>query len=113
MNKVEEIKQVQEELEQYEVSYRLGMPTGVSDEEYDKKYKHLRELYDGNIDKDSIINRIIPDTVEGFEKVNHITKMLSLDNTYNKDELSDWLTHIDENKSFLLIQRKIDGCSLS
>ena len=113
MNKAEEIKQLEEELEQYEMAYRLGMPTGVSDEEYDKKYKHLRELYDGNIDKDSIINRIIPDTVEGFEKVNHITKMLSLDNTYNKDELSDWLAHIDENKSFLLIQRKIDGCSLS
>ncbi len=113
MDKFEEIKQLEEELEQYEMAYRLGMPTGVSDEEYDKKYKHLQELYGDNVDKDSILNRIIPDTVDGFEKVNHEIKMLSLDNTYNKNELDNWINHIDNKKSSLLVQRKIDGCSLS
>lgn len=113
MNK-EEILQLEQELTNAELDYRLGLNTNLSDEEFDKKSKQLKELYNGHIPENSVLNQIVSDKTEDFKKVQHSTKMLSLDNTYNLDELHSWITNIHRSKPYtLLVQEKIDGCSLS
>ena len=88
---LERIKELENSLLKYEIDYRNGQPT-ISDFEYDMYVSELRDLYSGDIPSESILNKIISDTpVEGFEKTQHLSPMLSLSNTYNKDELTSWL----------------------
>lgn len=114
---VERIKELEYTIGHYEKLYRDGDPE-ISDFEYDLLVSELRDLYSGNIPNDSILNKIIPSTpVDKFEKTEHLTPMLSLSNTYNIDELKDWLDKttesINDNNELYCVQEKIDGCSLS
>lgn len=112
----EEILQLESELTEAEFNYRLGAESKLTDEEFDKKSKQLKELYGGNIPPDSILYNVGSDIAKNSKltKVNHLKPMLSLDNTYNIDELTDWIAKVNKNKfNELLIQPKIDGISLS
>ena len=116
---MQRIIELEQQLKQYEIDYRNGQPT-ISDFEYDMYVSELRDLYSGDIPSESILNKIISDTpIEGFEKTQHLSPMLSLSNTYNKDELTSWLktTNSVYNTQNILyryfVEQKIDGCSLS
>lgn len=114
---VERIKELEYTITHHEQLYRDGNPE-ISDFEYDLLVSELRDLYSGNIPNDSILNKIIPSTpVDKFEKTEHLTPMLSLSNTYNINELKDWLNKttesINDNNESYCVQEKIDGCSLS
>lgn len=114
---VERIKELEYTITYHEKLYRDGNPE-ISDFEYDLLVSELRDLYSGNIPNDSILNKIIPSTpIDKFEKTEHLTPMLSLSNTYNIDELKDWLNKttesINDNNESYCVQEKIDGCSLS
>ena len=88
---MQRIQQLEALLYKYEKSYRDGN-SEISDFEFDMYVSELRDLYSGDITSESILNKIISDTpVEGFEKTQHLSPMLSLSNTYNKDELMSWL----------------------
>ena len=113
MNTIDEISQLEKTLSDAELNYRLGLDSELSDEEYDKLSKKLTELYSGNIPKTSVLYKVGSDiSNDGFTKVNHINPMLSLDNTYNLDELNQWISKI-QNTSKFVVEEKIDGCSLS
>ena len=115
----DQIKNLEAKLEQAEMDYCLGVNSGLSDREFDEQCVVLRKLYNNNIPEDSILNRITLNTTDEFKKEQHKTPMLSLSNTYNTDELLDWInktfskfTYEDEDNIFC-VQEKIDGCSLS
>lgn len=116
---MQRIQELETLLLQYEIDYRNGEPT-ISDFEYDIYVSELRDLYSGDIPSESILNKIISDTpVDGFEKTQHLSPMLSLSNTYNRDELTSWLettaivyTPQDIPQRYF-VEQKIDGCSLS
>lgn len=116
---MERIKELEHLITYHEQLYRDGHPE-ISDFEYDLMVSELKDLYSGNIPLDSILNKIVSSTpVEKFEKVEHLTPMLSLSNTYNIDELQDWINKTtsqlqDTNiQDLYCVQEKIDGCSLS
>lgn len=116
---MQRIQQLEALLYKYEKSYRDGN-SEISDFEFDMYVSELRDLYSGDIPSESILNKIISDTpVEGFEKTQHLSPMLSLSNTYNKDELMSWLktTNCVYEKQDIIyryfVEQKIDGCSLS
>lgn len=114
---VKRIEELEHIIAYHEKLYRDGNPE-ISDFEYDIMVSELRDLYSGNIPNDSILNKIIASTpVDKFEKTEHLTPMLSLSNTYNIDELQDWLSKTSEQLhnqyNTFCVQEKIDGCSLS
>lgn len=90
----------------------------MSDREFDEKLKELEKLEQdfGIHDPDSPTQRVGGDASSQFDTVTHPVPLLSLDNTYNEEELNDFdkrvqkiLDHTDYN---YLVELKFDGASL-
>ena len=65
----------------------------ISDFEYDmlyKKLEHLEDLYPNLITPDSPTMRVGSDMAENVKTVPHLTPMLSLENSYNAEDLNDF-----------------------
>lgn len=91
-----------------------------SDFEYDTLYKKLKEFeekYPGQITADSPTQRIAKGISEKFPPVAHLVPMLSLDNTYNANDLRDWDRKCHEFAGADIIEYcvepKYDGASIS
>jgi len=120
MNKVESrIKLLREELEQLNYDYyMLSMPV-VSDRLYDEKMRELQELeqqFPMYADPDSPTLRVGSDLSKEFEQVVHRYPMLSLGNTYSKEEIFEFYARIERslNEPFELVaELKYDGTSIS
>ena len=72
------------------VAYYLEDEPVMSDAEYDRLFRELKELetkHPDLITSDSPTQRVAGRPVEGFETVEHLVPMLSLDNAYSPDEL--------------------------
>lgn len=99
--------------------YVLNAPT-VSDKEFDTLLKELEALesaYPQYADPLSPTQRVGSDLSKGFEQVMHHRPMISLANTYNIDEVSDWFTRIRTSlggEPFQIAgELKFDGTSIS
>lgn len=99
--------------------YILNEPL-LADTEYDQLYKqlaHFEKLYPHLISTDSPTQRIGNSLNQGFQTVSHLVPMLSLDNSYNAEDLIDFdrkareLSGIDEIT--YCIEPKFDGASIS
>jgi DNA ligase (NAD+) len=91
-----------------------------SDSEYDslfKKLKALEEKYPEQVTEDSPTQRVAMGLSEKFPPVSHLVPMLSLDNTYNAEDLIDWDRKCREqagtNKIEYCVEPKYDGASIS
>jgi len=72
--------------------YILNNPV-ISDYEYDLLYKQLEALEEENpqlVTSDSPTQRVSADLTADFPSVEHLTPMLSLDNSYNEADLFDF-----------------------
>jgi DNA ligase (NAD+) len=71
--------------------YVLDSPV-ISDEEYDRLYRRLKELEDetGYVLPDSPTRRVGAPPLEKFDKVEHAEPMLSLDNAFSHEELIEF-----------------------
>lgn len=92
----------------------------LSDEEYDKLFKLLKHTEEQNpehITADSPTQRIALGLSEKFPAVGHLVPMLSLDNTYNADDLLDWDKRCRDfagtNDIEYCVEPKYDGASIS
>ena len=99
--------------------YVLDQPE-ISDLEYDKLLKELTSLekkYHSLIAADSPTQRVSGAASAAFSRIKHSVPMLSLDNTYNSDEIKDWekrlLKIIGNEKYEFTVEPKIDGVSLN
>ena len=113
------INNLREELRQHNHSYYvLDNPT-ISDYEFDLKLKELQELeakhpefYDSN----SPTLRVGGEITKNFQTVVHGHRMYSLDNSYSKEDLSDWETRIKklvDGDLQYTCELKYDGASIS
>jgi DNA ligase (NAD+) len=87
------VKQLREVLRYHEWRYYVKNDPVVSDSEYDKLYKNLEALEASNpalITPDSPTQRVSPDLTESFATVPHLTPMLSLDNSYDAEDLREF-----------------------
>lgn len=92
----------------------------LADVEYDqlfKQLKHLEESFPELLSADSPTQRIAQGLSERFPTVAHLVPMLSLDNTYNADDLRDWDKRCrdlagTENIQYC-VEPKYDGASIS
>lgn len=113
----QEIKALREELaEQNYKYYVLSAPT-MSDREFDEKMHRLQELeakhpelYDAN----SPTQRVGSDIgkIDSFPRIRHRYPMLSLANTYSREEVEDWVRKLPQGVE-IVAELKYDGLSIS
>jgi DNA ligase (NAD+) len=114
------IRQLREVINYADWKYYVQSEPALSDSEYDslfKKLRHLEEQYPEQVTADSPTQRVAQGLSERFPTVSHLVPMLSLDNTYNADDLTDWdrrcheLAETDDIE--YCVEPKYDGASIS
>jgi len=115
-----EIEQLRDEIRRHDELYYVGNAPEISDREYDQLLESLQKLeaeHPELITPDSPTQRVGGRPAEGFPEVVHTRQMLSLDNSYNIDELrafDDRCRRLAEGRSLdYVAELKIDGLSLS
>jgi DNA ligase (NAD+) len=114
------IDELREVLRFHEYRYYILNDPLVSDFEYDSLYKQLEALETENPDliiPDSPTQRVAKGLTKDFPTVQHLVPMLSLDNSYNSEDLIDFdrrareLTGREELE--YCVEPKFDGASIS
>lgn len=107
-------------LKEYNRLYYVQNAPVVSDFEFDRLMRELLDLekqYPDMADPDSPTQKVGSDLSKGFRQVSHRYPMLSLDNTYNEQEVIDFLnraTALLEGEEFeICCELKFDGLSIS
>jgi DNA ligase (NAD+) len=119
----QDIETLREVLVFHERKYYIDDNPLISDFEYDQLYKQLvalEETYPDLITPDSPTQRVSNDLSGDFPPVQHTVPMLSLDNSYNEDDLNDFDTSIkklcglDSDTSIeYTVEPKYDGGSIA
>lgn len=112
------VKELKDLLREANKAYYNDAQPFMSDKEFDEKLKELEFLENEfNIhDPNSPTKRVGGETSSTFETVQHPVPLLSLDNTYNEEELTDFdkrVQKILEHSEYeYLVELKFDGASL-
>ncbi len=96
-NMAERAAELRDVIRYHEYRYYVQNEPVVSDFEYDQLYKMLEALerqHPELVAPDSPTQRVSPDLTEDLPPVAHRTPMLSLDNSYNAEDLRDFDTSI-------------------
>src|SRR6202049_4022326 len=114
------IESLREKIRHHEYLYYVLDDPGISDAEFDKLMRRLKDLeaeHPELVTADSPTQRVGGKPREGFVKVQHSSPMLSLDNTYNEEELRAWERRVHElsgrKDGEYVCELKLDGMSLS
>ena len=86
----ERIRELREAIRHHEECYYIHNAPEISDEAFDRLLHELERLESEHPDlvaTDSPTQRVAGRVVDGFDTVEHLVPMLSLDNAYNEDEL--------------------------
>jgi DNA ligase (NAD+) len=115
-----DIIQLRKLLKFHEYQYYVITEPLISDYEYDLLYQHLKNLEETNpelIVHDSPTQRVGNSLNNSFETVAHLVPMLSLENSYNADDLNDFDRKACEgallNQITYCVEPKFDGASIS
>lgn len=114
------IQDLRDELNQHNHNYYVLDKPIISDFEFDQKLKQLQELESQHpeyFDENSPTQRVGGTVTKNFQTVVHDYRMYSLDNSYSKEDLSDWETRIQKVLGNVPLQYtcelKYDGASIS
>lgn len=119
---LKEMKELVALLNRYADEYYNQDNPSVPDAEYDRLYRRLKELekqYPEDVQPDSPTHRVGGSGKADLEKFEHKIPMLSLDNVFNDDELSDFVNRVagglsrDEREVEFCAEPKLDGLALS
>jgi DNA ligase (NAD+) len=114
------IEALREKIRHHEYLYYVRDQPELSDAEFDKLMRQLKDTeaeHPEMLTADSPTQRVGGKPREGFVKVRHSSPMLSLDNTYNEEELRDWERRVHELSGRkdvdYVCELKLDGMSLA
>src|SRR4029077_20674347 len=114
------IEALREKIRHHEHLYYVLDSPEISDTDFDKLMQELQRLeaeHPALIRPDSPTQRVGGNPREGFVKVPHSSQMLSLDNTYNEEELRAWERRVHELSGRkdvdYVCELKLDGMSLA
>ncbi|MDR3716141.1 MAG: NAD-dependent DNA ligase LigA [Puia sp.] len=114
------IEALRDVLRFHEYRYQILNDPLLSDFEYDSLYKQLEAIEAAHpewVTEDSPTQRVAKGLTKDFPTVQHLVPMLSLENSYNADDLLDWdrkareLTGLAEPE--YCVEPKFDGASIS
>lgn len=105
------IKKLEELINKYADAYYNNNESLISDFEYDKLVEELNELYKKN---GITPTKVGANPISKFSKVQHKVPMLSLENSYNIEDIVKWIeSSCDNNVIDIEVEPKIDGLSIS
>jgi len=121
-----QIERLREEIRGHDYLYYVLNQPKISDRQYDKLFAELKALEEANpqfITADSPTQRVSDRPLETFNNVRHAVPMLSMDNTYNADELRAFDERVrkqlapagnKQGKDYdYVVELKIDGVAIS
>ncbi|MHC4265494.1 MAG: NAD-dependent DNA ligase LigA [Planctomycetota bacterium] len=116
----EKIEQLRAEIRRHDYLYYVENQPEITDSQYDKFFSELKALEQANpelITPDSPTQRVSERPLEGFENIRHSVPMLSIDNTYNAEELKAFDERVAKGlgtKDYdYVVELKIDGLAIS
>jgi DNA ligase (NAD+) len=114
------IERLHEEIRKNDYLYYVLNRPRISDRQYDRLFTELKKLETANpkfVTADSPTQRVSERPLEGFTTVRHAVPMLSMDNTYNADELRAFDERVAKQLGSrdydYVIELKIDGLAIS
>ena len=120
MTDEEKINALREKLNHHNYLYYVQSTPEITDEEYDRLMRELIELEKKNPslqDPMSPSQRVGSDIESGFAQVKHQYPMLSLDNTYTREEINEFAARIKKTipseQVDYVCELKYDGVSIS
>ena len=129
-NEREEILALRKELVEANHKYYIENAPTLSDYEFDQKLRRLQDLealYPDMFDANSPTQKVGSDLTKvkgerlkvkgtekgkGFEQVAHKYPMLSLSNSYSREEIADWISKLPADVE-IVCELKFDGLSIS
>jgi DNA ligase (NAD+) len=93
------VKQLRELLETYSYEYHVLDSPSVDDAVYDSLFGELKQLEDAHpnlITSDSPTQRVGGELVGGFSKVTHSSRMLSLNDVFDRTDVEAWVMRMDK-----------------
>jgi len=116
----ETIEALRAKIRRYDASYYGKGISEVTDAEYDSLYKDLVRMEEVNpqlITAESPTQRVGNDLTKDFLKVAHATPMMSIENTYSKEEVGEWYNRLcrllPESALTFTGELKVDGIAVS
>jgi len=107
-------------IEHHNYVYYVEAKPEISDREFDRLLKELEDIEQAHpelITPDSPTQRVGGQPVVGFNTVRHRQQMLSIDNTYNADELREFDRRVRRlipgERVEYVVELKIDGVAIS
>jgi len=120
MDEKARIEQLRTELHRHNYNYYVLNQPEISDREFDLLLRELQDLearHPELSDPNSPTQRVGSDLNHEFQQVLHKRPMLSLANTYNKDEVREFYQRVEEGlhgaKFQICCEMKFDGLSIS
>ncbi len=114
------IEQLRGQIRRHDYLYYVLNQPEISDQQYDRLFAELKELEQANpslITPDSPTQRVSERPLEGFTTVRHSVPMLSMDNTYNDQELKEFDERVRRQLGGqdydYVVELKIDGLAIS
>ncbi len=116
-----EVERLRLDIERHNRLYYVDAAPEISDREFDRLLKQLEAIeaqHPELVSPDSPTQRVGGQPLAGFETVSHSTPMLSIDNTYNFDEIREWAARVarglgsDETVRYD-VELKVDGVAVS
>ncbi len=114
------IDQLRSEIRRHDHLYYVLSRPEITDRQYDELFAELKALeaqHPALVTPDSPTQRVSGRPLEGFATVRHAVPMLSMDNTYNADELRAFdervRKQLDTSEYDYVVEPKIDGLAIS
>ena len=115
-----QIDKLRKQIRQHDYRYYVEAAPTISDLEYDQLLKELAALEAAHpelVTADSPTQRIGDQPVEGLTPVQHRLPMLSIENTYSRQELAEYEARtqklLDDDAIEWVVEPKIDGAAIS
>jgi DNA ligase (NAD+) len=109
-----------EQIRSHDHAYYVQAKPIISDQEYDRLYRELLDLEKQSPDlatPDSPSQRVGGAPLTQFKSVQHLTPMLSLDNTYSQEEVREFVARAQRllpNESLeWIVEPKVDGVAIN
>ena len=118
MNPRQRISQLTEEIRDHIFKYYVLDNPSITDAQFDALMKELTELEKAHPElrePDSPTLGIGGGFATTFEQVDHLEKMMSLDNVFDNDELNTWFDRVEKDapNANWLCELKIDGLAIN
>jgi DNA ligase (NAD+) len=114
------VAQLRNEIQEHNRRYYQEAAPTITDREYDKLYRELSDLekrFPKLAAADSPTQRVGDQPLKAFGQITHRVPMLSLDNTYSEEEVTDFYHRLERllpNKKIpVVIEPKVDGVAVS